>query len=84
MGYSPLASPKKPWSKPTDPNPLNEAKLQAIAKKHKKTTAQVILRWIVSTVHKLGYSVGKKYSFCQQKIVFVKKVNFASHLVDTG
>jgi len=47
MGYSPLASPKKPWSKPTDPNPLDEVKLQEIAKKYKKTAAQVVLRWVV-------------------------------------
>jgi len=45
--YSPLASPKKPWSQPGDPNPVHDKELQAIAKKYGKTVPQVILRWIL-------------------------------------
>jgi len=46
VAYAPLGAPDRGWSKSGDPIPLENPKLLELAKKHNKTPAQVILRWL--------------------------------------
>lgn len=46
--YSPFGSPKRTWAKPTDPQvTMDAAEIVAVAKKYGKTSAQVILRYLI-------------------------------------
>jgi len=45
--YSPFGSPDRPWAAADEPKLLDEPKLVEIGKKYKKSSAQVILRWVV-------------------------------------
>ncbi|XP_040050558.1 aldo-keto reductase family 1 member A1-A [Gasterosteus aculeatus] len=45
--YSPLGSGDRPWACPDEPSVLQDPALVAMAKRHQRTPAQLILRWNV-------------------------------------
>merc|ERR1711862_461360 len=45
--FSPLGSPARPWAKAGEPSLLDDPKIQEVAKKYGKTSAQVILKFNV-------------------------------------
>ncbi|XP_059487752.1 aldo-keto reductase family 1 member B1-like [Neocloeon triangulifer] len=45
--YSPLGSPDRPWAKPGEPALLDDEKLKEMAKKLRKSTAQLVIRYQV-------------------------------------
>lgn len=47
VAYAPLGAPDRFWGKPEDPVLLETPQLVELAKKKGKTTAQVVLRWLV-------------------------------------
>ncbi|XP_046599870.1 aldo-keto reductase family 1 member B1 isoform X2 [Neodiprion lecontei] len=49
--YCPLGCPDRPWGKPEDPKLLDDLKITSIAKKYKKSPAQVVLRYQVQRGH---------------------------------
>lgn len=47
IGYASLGASDRPWAKPDDPVPLKDPKIFELAEKYEKTTAQIILRWLI-------------------------------------